>query len=74
MYVVNWPIAYWTQPYLADLVAGRAVGARLSIEALYVVGTSAASFLLALGSWHLIEKHALAAKKRFATRTCVART
>jgi peptidoglycan/LPS O-acetylase OafA/YrhL len=66
MYVVNWPLVYWTQPHLVRWVTDRALSTRLCVELLYIIGTSAVSFLLALLSWYLIEERALRLKRHFA--------
>lgn len=65
MYVVNWPLALWTQPYLLRLTTGATAPVRLSLDLLYILATAAASYLLALLSWHLLEKRALAFREKF---------
>ncbi len=68
IYVVHFPIHYVASHYLADAVNGSDTLWRFARWAAYVMGVASVSIVLALASWHLLEKRFLDLKRVLAPR------
>jgi len=68
IYVVHFPVHIVASRYVQEVVNGPDDAWRLLRWASYVGAVGIASLVLAIGSWHLLEKHFLQLKDRWAPR------
>ena len=67
LYIFNWPIVDWLRGRLwqMDETLPRIAGSQICSAILFCIGTALLTYLCALVSWHLLEKHFLRLKRYF---------
>lgn len=68
IYIIHWPIAYFEGNALSKVPAGAPELTKALLWVLSIVMGVMISFALSQATWHLLEKHCLRLKHRFAAR------